>query len=227
MTASALDRKQIQVPSFGRPHVVIVGAGASLAAFPHGDKHGRKLPLMNNIAGTLGLGPLLDDAGIDDHRDDFERLYSDLVTGGRHPSLVAEIDKAVFEYFSQMELPDEPTLYDNLVLSLRNKDVIATFNWNPFLVQALARHGNPENLPNLLFLHGNVAIGHCMEHKPIGVGRRGRACHRCGRAFQNSRLLYPVRQKNYQQNPFIAKNWELLQGSLKDAFLVTVFGSSD
>ena len=31
------------------PHVVILGAGASLAAFPDGDKNGRKLPLMNDI----------------------------------------------------------------------------------------------------------------------------------------------------------------------------------
>ncbi len=40
---SALDRKEIPQPSSGRAHVVILGAGASLAAFPKGDRHGRKL----------------------------------------------------------------------------------------------------------------------------------------------------------------------------------------
>jgi hypothetical protein len=58
-----LDRKKIQQPDFGRPHVVILGAGASLAAFPNGDKHGRKLPLMWNIVDVVGLSPLLDNAG--------------------------------------------------------------------------------------------------------------------------------------------------------------------
>ena len=29
----------------GKPHVVILGAGASAAAFPNGDKNGNKLPL--------------------------------------------------------------------------------------------------------------------------------------------------------------------------------------
>ena len=36
-------------PKNSRPHLVILGAGASYAAFPNGDKNGRKLPLMNNI----------------------------------------------------------------------------------------------------------------------------------------------------------------------------------
>lgn len=29
-----------------RPHVVLLGAGASRASFPHGEKAGRKLPVM-------------------------------------------------------------------------------------------------------------------------------------------------------------------------------------
>ncbi|MFW6223076.1 MAG: hypothetical protein ACOC3T_05645 [Bacteroidota bacterium] len=33
-----------------RPHVVILGAGASAAAFPQGDANGKKLPVMNDLA---------------------------------------------------------------------------------------------------------------------------------------------------------------------------------
>jgi len=36
----------IQDTRAGKPRVVILGAGASLAAFPDGDKNGKKLPLM-------------------------------------------------------------------------------------------------------------------------------------------------------------------------------------
>ena len=205
---------------------MILGAGASFAAFPDGDKHGRKLPLMWNIVDVVGLGSLLDEAGITEHRDNFERLYSELVTAGQHPDLVTKIDKSIFDYFASMELPDEPTLYDHLVLSLRNKDIIATFNWDPFLVQAVARNGDPKSLPNLLSLHGNTAIGYCMDHKPIRVGLRGDKCPVCAKPFQDSRLLYPVGQKNYNNDPFIAKSWELLQHSLKSAYVVTTFGYS-
>ena len=36
-------------PSFGGPHVVLLGAGASRAVCTNGDKHGRKLPLMSDL----------------------------------------------------------------------------------------------------------------------------------------------------------------------------------
>lgn len=52
---------QIEV---GKPHVVILGAGASYAAFPNGDKNGKKLPLMNNFVETLGIEELIERAKI-------------------------------------------------------------------------------------------------------------------------------------------------------------------
>ncbi len=36
-----------------RLHVVLLGAGASLAAFPNGDRLGRTLPLMKNLVEVL------------------------------------------------------------------------------------------------------------------------------------------------------------------------------
>ena len=35
------------------PHVVMLGAGASVAAFPNGDKNGRKVPLMKDLVGVF------------------------------------------------------------------------------------------------------------------------------------------------------------------------------
>jgi hypothetical protein len=179
---------------------------------------------MNNIVEVLGLGPLLDAAGVRAHHGDFEKLYSNLVTGGDHPDVVAEIERAVFDYFAGLELPDEPTLYDHLVLSLREKDTIATFNWDPFLVEAMDRNDNSMPLPQNLFMHGNVAIGHCMEHTPAALGRRDRNCHRCGRPLKQSRLLFPA-HKDYS-DPFIDNNWKLLRRAMGRAYVVTVFGYS-
>jgi hypothetical protein len=226
MSHADSDRKTILESNHGRPHVVVLGAGASLAAFPRGDRLGRKLPLMWNIVDVVGLGALLDKTGIGDNLDNFEKLYSDLITRGRNPELVTRIDRMIFDYFAAMELPAKPTLYDHLVQSLRNEDVIVTFNWDPFLMQALVRNWQVKMLPNLCFLHGNTAIGYCLDHKPIHVGQAGRQCSQCGQPFQESRLLYPIGEKNYQKDPFIAKNWEVLQDALRDAYLVTVFGYS-
>lgn len=42
-----------------RPHVVILGAGASCAAIPNGDKNGKKISAMNGFIEKLGLSELL------------------------------------------------------------------------------------------------------------------------------------------------------------------------
>lgn len=224
--SKVLDRSVVQEPFVGRPHVLILGAGATLAAFPNGDRNGRKLPLIHNIVEVCGLQPILDAHGLTYQGGDFEAFFASLVAAGTHPDTIAAMERAIFDYFAAMELPDGPTLYDHLVLSLRPKDVIATFNWDPFLWQALQRNCRFTDMPTPLFLHGNVAVGHCMQHKPASMGPRGDRCRQCGKPLQDSRLLYPVEQKNYNSDSFIKKSWNLLDGSLKDAFLVTIFGYS-
>jgi Arm DNA-binding domain len=62
-----------------RPHVVVLGAGASLAAFPKGDRLGRRLPVMKDFVNVVGLQPVLAAHGLGDRADEnFEDLYSDL-----------------------------------------------------------------------------------------------------------------------------------------------------
>jgi len=214
-------------PKFGKPHVVILGAGASRAACPNGDKKGNKLPLMNDLIDVLGLESILRQHEIDCSDRNFERLYSELAMGGKHRELVSCIENIVFDYFAGLQLPDEPTLYDNLVLSLRSKDLIATFNWDPFLWQALCRnalHFGQEVVPQALYLHGNVAIGYCINHKPASIGHRNNLCNKCGMSLTASRLLYPVTEKNYVDDSSIAQSWDELQRYLKEAYLLTIFG---
>jgi hypothetical protein len=142
------------------PHVLLLGAGASLAACPNGDKNGLTVPLMKNLVEVVGLDEIISGHGLKYDGEDFEAFYDDLVQNRKKLELVRDINEAVENYFSKMELPDEATIYDYLVLSLRSKDIIATFNWDPFLAQAFQRNMHIvgyEQMPQIAFLHGNVA----------------------------------------------------------------------
>ena len=66
----------IEDTSMQKPHVFLLGAGASYAAFPAGDRNGRSLPLMNNLVKTLDLEPLLRAHGVTYTGQDFEELYA-------------------------------------------------------------------------------------------------------------------------------------------------------
>ena len=67
--------KEINQIQMKRPHVVILGAGASYAAFPDGDKNGKRLPLMNNLVDVLELHDLLSKTGVVFDTNNFELIY--------------------------------------------------------------------------------------------------------------------------------------------------------
>lgn len=207
------------------PHVVILGAGASLAACPKGDRHGRRLPVMANLVETVGLKPILERAGIPaTATSDFEKLYSMIATDPTRDDLRVQIETRVRDYFDDLELPTQVTVYDQLLLSLRGKDIVATFNWDPFLAQAYIRSSRAAWLPEIVFLHGNVSIGVCLEHDRKGF--YGGFCGICKKPYEQSRLLYPIAEKRYRDDPFIASEWSRLEDKLSSAFLVTIFGYS-
>lgn len=207
-----------------RPHVFVLGAGASRAALPEGDRNGRKLPLMNDLVDVVGLRPLLERQGVIYRGENFENLYSDLHDLPERAALLADVERSLFRYFASLELPAEATIYDYLVLSLRSKDVIATFNWDPFLWQACARNYRYASLPNVLFLHGNVAVGYCLADKRKGPAQT--LCPVCANPMESPPLLYPIRQKNYNATPYIDAEWRMLKQALKHAYVLTIFGYS-
>ena len=94
---------------------------------------------MVDFAEIVPVGPIVQKSGIEWKGKNFEEIYSLISEKPEYRDLQTEIEKAVFDYFSELRLPETPTLYDILVLSLRQKDVIATFNWDPFLIQACQR----------------------------------------------------------------------------------------
>ena len=132
--------EEIQKTRVGRPHVVILGAGATLASFPNGDRNGKKIPLMNNLVETLGLENIIKKTGIAFDSNNFEQIYDRIAAIYDLSSAKLEIEKRVYEYFSSLVIHASPTIYDTLLLSLRPKDVIATFNWDPLLFQAYKRN---------------------------------------------------------------------------------------
>jgi hypothetical protein len=209
-----------------RPHVVILGAGASKAAFPAGDANGLRLPLLNELVETVGLDHVLERSGVRWRGVNFEELYSDLEESGRFGPLLNELEAYLELYFRKLRLPERATIYDQLVASLRAKDVIATFNWDPLLQQAFARaRGTNRELPRLICLHGGIGVGYCDGHKPIKVGRLGSLCE-CKKPLKPTKLLYPVRKKDYSSDAHLQAAWHDVRLALHHAYFVTIFGYS-
>src|SRR4051812_24373864 len=100
----------IRSPRSIRPHVVLLGAGASLAAFPNCDALGRQLPLMNDLVEILGLRTIVEAAGLDlQNENNFEVIYAQIVEHG-HSDIAQEIERRIHDYFSGLALPDSPTI---------------------------------------------------------------------------------------------------------------------
>ncbi|MCZ6802847.1 MAG: hypothetical protein O7D86_02640 [Proteobacteria bacterium] len=213
----------ITKPKELKPHVVILGAGASIAAtLPDGDKYGKRLPDMANFIDVLDLRKLLIQENIDLSEPNFEKIFSDLYLVDPNSELIRKIEDTVYDYFSSLELPNVPTIYDHLVLSLRPKDAIFTFNWDPFLFDTLIRHDQYFDLPKIFYLHGNVRIGYC--DKDFVWGRNGDICPQCGNEYISPKLLYPITQKDYTTDKYIREQWDLLEYFLANAFTFTIFG---
>lgn len=218
-------KDRIKTVMGGGGHVVILGAGASIASTVRNPElSGKKLPSMDNFIEVVGLQDILENLPEKLVASNFETLYSNLHKDNPQSDEILEIEARVFDYFKDMKLPDEPTIYDYLVLSLRPNDLIATFNWDPFLYQAFVRNGKVADMPYLSFLHGNVAIGYSKEDKRCGpAGWYSKATKNY---FEPTRLLYPIEQKDYNSDEFINMEWDRLKAWLNSGSTkrVTIFG---
>ena len=206
------------------PHVVILGAGATRAAAPAGDANGVVVPVMNDLVGVIGIDDLLEQAGLEWEGKNFEDIYDQMYTTNKTGPIISQLEERLTAFFSGLMLPQIANAYDYLILSLREKDLIATFNWDPLLVQAYRRHARVGRLPRMVFLHGNVAIATCVHCRVKGY--TGATCVKCRQPLTPTGLLYPVRQKDYTADPFIRSEWEELRHFLRHAYFLTIFGYS-
>jgi len=46
----------------------------------------------------------------------------------------------------------------------------------------------------------------------------------CGRPLTPSRLLFPVKEKDYASDPFLEAEWKSFENALESAYLFTIFG---
>ncbi|WP_368280344.1 hypothetical protein [Enterocloster citroniae] len=211
-----------------RPHVVILGAGASCAAIPKGDKFGKKISAMSGFINKLGLADIISKVSINTSSDNLEDIYMELDERSKEEKkckeVKEELENIIWEYMSNYQLPDNPTIYDFLIMSLTSKDLIATFNWDPLLVQAIGRAMEfTNNIPQVAFLHGNVAVGFCEEDSIMG--NIGMLC-KCGEPLKPMKLLFPIKNKDYSSDIAINKSWKTLSNALEKAYMVTIFGYS-
>ncbi len=209
-------------------HITILGAGASFAStLMTPERNGKQLPLMKNIVDIVELNNLVNQLpkNLQSLQNDFEKLYSKISSEKNLIQIKEEIEKKVYSYFSELDLPDEPTIYDYLILSLRHhKDIIATFNWDPFLYKAYVRNGEFVRSPGILFLHGCVSIGY--DRIDHSSGPAGWYSKKTKRLFEPTKLLYPVNKKDYNTDEYIKGQWDTLARKLKSAERVTIFGYS-
>lgn len=207
-----------------RPHVVLLGAGASIATIPYGDKNGKKISAMNGFIKNLNLSEIIKNVKLKTKSKNLEDIYSEMHSRPEYEEECKLLEQKIYEYFSKYELPDVPTVYDHLILGLTKKDLIATFNWDPLLMQAYHRAMFiTKDLPELAFLHGNVAVKTCEKCKIITDSI---FCPECGNISTNVKLLFPIKNKNYADNPFVRNAWAILMSYLKNAYMVTIFGYS-
>ena len=201
-----------------RPHVVIVGAGASRAVM------GEKCPTMDIAIKQVGLNNLLDGIALQTKSTNLEDIYSELFRRGDECKNVRKaMEDTLYDYFLNVHLPETLTIYDQLILSLTDKDCIISFNWDSLLIQAYNRVSNiSKNKPTLCFLHGNVGAGYCRECRTFGAIQN--RCQKCGMPYDRTPLLYPVEQKDYNSNVFIQEQWEVAKDYISRAGKITVYG---
>ena len=106
---------------------------------------------MDDLIDVLDLRPLLQVHAIDVGDTNFEVLYSPLYPDESKSELCKVLERRVRAYFGALSLRNAPAIYDHLVLFLREKDAIATFNWDPFLWQAAARNSQVSRGPKMFF----------------------------------------------------------------------------
>jgi hypothetical protein len=205
-------------------HLVILGAGASKACLPNGDANGKNIPLMNDLHNIVEISEFLKANNIEIKDSTFEAFYSDLASKDPMSPILIDLNYRIYNYFDHLCLPDYPTIYDYLLLSLKESDIIATFNWDPFLIQAYKRvQSITSKLPQLFFLHGTVSLGICKEHAIVGLKKK-QNCTVCGKTFDNIPLLYPTSSKDYENDVYIKDQWDAIKHYLRIANGITIFG---
>lgn len=210
-----------------RPHVCILGAGATMAAIPNGDYYGRKSSVMNNLIDNLGLTNIIEKAKIKITSNNFEEIYSELHSRDDCYLLRIVLENKVKNFFSSLRIPDTPTVYDYIIASLRGKDYIFSFNWDPLIIQAYNRVAKlTSDLPALAFLHGNVWMKSCSDCHCVQSIFNTHCIDCQSTNFDGPQILFPIKNKDYTSSPYLKAAWEDFLNVIAGCTYLTVFGYS-
>src|SRR5260370_37812803 len=83
-----------------RPHLIILGAGASRAAFPQGERQGRRLPLMADFTEIVPVAPIVQRSGVEWERKNFQEGDSLLSQNEEYSTQQTDLDEALVNSFS-------------------------------------------------------------------------------------------------------------------------------
>lgn len=151
----------------GFKHLVILGAGSTIATIPKGDKNGEFSYTLDNLLNDKCFASFVEKVQALDYQiDDVEALCNQLYKENR--PLYDEFESLVRKKYASLELPDGFTILDRLVLSLTPNDAIISFNWDDLVIQAYQRMSEyvpEEMLPILAFLHRKVTF----LHRQVGI----------------------------------------------------------
>lgn len=205
----------------GLKHLVILGAGSTIATIPNGDKNGEKSYTLSNLLTDPTFASFVKVVQEKNYStDDVEALCRRLYQEDK--ALYNEFEALVRAKYARLELPTDFTILDRLVLSLTADDAIVSFNWDDLIIQAYQRMSNfvPDVLlPILAFPHGNAQAVYNQKHyasKRIVTGSH----------WIDSPLNMPIDETEYKSDLFIKSQWHILDFYIRNAQMVTLFGYS-
>lgn len=202
----------------GFKHLVILGAGSTIATIPNGDKNGEESYTLANLLKDKTFTSFLEKVQRNFSTNDVEDLCKQLYKEDR--PLYYEFESLVRKKYARLELPEEFTILDRLVLSLTSNDAIVSFNWDDLVIQAYQRMSDyvpEEMLPILAFPHGNVQTVYNNKHytsKRIVTSP----------GWFDSPLNMPVDEIDYKSDVFINSQWHILDFFMRNAQMITFFG---
>ena len=91
-----------------RPHLFILGAGATKATIPFGDINGLKSPVMEDFLAVTGLSYILKDIALRTASNNIEDIYSELYETNQL-ELIDEIEKGIISLISATLLSSHDT----------------------------------------------------------------------------------------------------------------------
>lgn len=200
-------------------HIVILGSGSTVATLKELNTEVNSYTLENFCEDPF-FTQFLESLDIDYKKMNIEEICDYLNKSDKEK--YEELCKLIRQKYEQIKLPKDTCILEKLLLSLTNKDVVISFNWDSLIIQAYNRVQDfipQQELPDLLFPHGNVEAGYtdtkygCLSN-PQNAG------------FTPSPLNMPVDELDYLSNRFIQDQWNKFKRHIYEAQMITFFGYS-